>query len=94
MQLTTQTPTPDPISISETPESISIEIAKPIRQLLGSSEALTDLLRRFLQLYLDERIAASDPDVRAMDDLAESSKASWWAKHGDDFLRDVDREEP
>ena len=89
MQTTTQPPTPDPISISETPESILIEIAKPIRQLFGTSEALTDL-RRFLQLYLEERIAADDPDIRAMDDLSESSKASWWAKHGDDFLRDVD----
>ena len=92
MQATTQNLTPDPISIRETPESISIEIAKPFRDLVGSSEALTALLRQFLRLYLEERITASDPDMRAVDDLAESSKASWWERNGDDFLRNVDRE--
>ncbi len=92
MQATTQPQTPDPISIRETPESISIEITKPLRQLLGSSEALTDLLRHFLRLYLGERIAASDPDARAIDEVAEHSKASWWEKNGDDFLRDVNRD--
>ena len=92
MQMTTRTETPDPISIRETPESISIEIIKPFRQLLGSSEDRTDLLRHFLQLYLDVLIAAGDPDARTIDDLAEHSKASWWEKNGDSFLRDVNRD--